>query len=234
MAAGSFAPCSAALGPKQLPGSAPSPCPLGMKDAFRCFQMLSDAFRCSKWVSWESTDFPQLGDVSLTFLRPQALVELSLLPAPHALYLALRAIPLSVPARAAHHHHTSTFLIKTLCFFSPGSGLPSPSQQWLRNVRQECCPLQAAGEGEGSYHLKTTPLCLQAAAVTQGQAAASPGTRTAEFSIFQNLLPSRHLLAKPRLGASRKSTPKLLRERVAHLSVGIPSSDHLWRAAGGL
>lgn len=45
--------------PRTEPPRAPRPCPHGMKDAFSC----------SEWICWETTDFLQLGNIWLAFLR---------------------------------------------------------------------------------------------------------------------------------------------------------------------
>lgn len=74
---------------------------------------------------------------------------------------------------------------------SSGSGLPSPSQQWLRNARQECCALQGAGEGGDGYHLKTMSLCSQPAAVTQGHAWVCTAARPTPPRLLPHLAPTR-------------------------------------------
>lgn len=111
----------------------------------------------------------------------------------HSLSLALWAVLLSLPACTTHPQHTSTpttSLIKTV-LSSSGSSLPSPSQQWLRNARQECCPLQGAREGGDGYHLKTMSLCSQPAAVTQGHAWVCAAARPMPPRLLPHLAPTR-------------------------------------------
>lgn len=73
------------------------------------------------------------------------------------------------------------------------------------------CKEPGKGGRGGSYHLKTMSLCFQPAVVTQGRArvytaarpapAASPGTHTAEFSIFQSLFTVTSYSCKTRPGS---------------------------------
>lgn len=72
---------------------------------------MKDAFSCSERICQETTDFPPLENIWLTFLCPLALVLLFLLPDPHTFsgFVGRSAVPPCPHHPPPAHQHTDHF-----------------------------------------------------------------------------------------------------------------------------